>query len=138
MKLDAVEGVEVTVEVGGTALQEYEANGDELDIPDTATKYIQATSGEAFSVRFAWRCGDIVPPDHLDEVAWGVYIDGRFARGRVCDVKGVARTQESDSMDGVPEYRAGQGSFIRPFLFSTLTTGLLSCTMHFPNMHVRS
>jgi hypothetical protein len=113
-------GLQVTVEVAGEALQEY--NHDATDTGHTylqhrTTKYIDAPAGEEFEIRMLYQAPyDPSLPVHVE-----VMLDGNYV---------LAPYLEAGSKDGCEGYKYGKATFMGEgeaetckFRFSVLATG---------------
>ena len=69
-----VPGLELTVDVAGQDLQEYDDDAEEAPMPCTSTKYVEAASGATFGI--ATRCDpeSYIYPD--DNIRLKVALDG--------------------------------------------------------------
>ncbi|RMY32185.1 hypothetical protein D0866_06780 [Hortaea werneckii] len=123
MKIDGIEGLRVSIRVGGSDLQEYDDATDHLDEPSNAVKYVEASSGSIFKVHTRIkRSGSrrLQSPSKADSLHYTVILDGR----RITSVISRVNDQKDDysqNIDGVTENHDGQ--FLRrPFQFADLTT----------------
>lgn len=113
MRVEAVDGLTVSLRVNGTDLQEYDDDADQLYIPSHGIKYVEATPGANFQVHVHAR-GLRWPKPH-DSVECAVYLDGKWVAGKVLNMKTVC------DIDGVTEKRDG-GYYHRKFEFCDLQT----------------
>lgn len=74
--LDELPGVEVSIEVDGEPLKEYE-DADREQAAETVVRYVEATSEAAFKIKFAVK--NEAKTFLGDRLAFRVYIDGNFA-----------------------------------------------------------
>ena len=123
MKIDGIEGLRVSIRVGGSDLQEYDDATDKLDDPSHAFKYVEASSGSIFKVHTRIkRSGSrrLQSPSKADSLHVTVILDGR----RITSVVSRLNNQKDDysqAIDGVTENHGGK--FLRrSFQFADLTT----------------
>ncbi|RMX95932.1 hypothetical protein D0868_11463 [Hortaea werneckii] len=123
MKIDRIEGLRVSIRVGGSDLQEYDDATDKLDDPTNAVKYVKASSGSIFKVHTRIkRSGSrrLQYPSKADSLHYTVILDER----RITRVISRINNQKDDysqDIDGVTENH--DGKFLRrPFQFVDLTT----------------
>lgn len=123
MKIDGIEGLRVSIRVGGSDLQEYDDATDKLDDPSNAVKYVEASSGSIFKVHIrVKRSGSrrLQSPSKADSLALSVILDGQ----RITSENSRVNNQKADyseDIDGVIENHDGR--FLRrPFQFADLAT----------------
>jgi hypothetical protein len=109
-------GVSVSVDSNGSVLPEL-CSPDIADLPRTATRYVQAQSGQQFTVRCNISNRRFFPSEAMRLRA---YIDGQKLNARI--------VRKSDcEPEGMVEIIGGAivGSFaIRPFVFSDLVVSM--------------
>ncbi|KAI7596034.1 hypothetical protein KC316_g99 [Hortaea werneckii] len=123
MKIDGIEGLRVSIRVGGSDLHEYDDTTNQLDDPSNAVKYVEASSGSIFKVHTRIkRSGSrrLQSPSKADSLHCTVILDGR----RITSVISRVNDQKDDysqDIDGVTENH--DGKFLRrSFQFAELTT----------------
>ncbi|KAF2677306.1 hypothetical protein K458DRAFT_163912 [Lentithecium fluviatile CBS 122367] len=107
-------GLQVDVVVNGAPLQEYDDDEDE-DSPDTTTKYVEATSGANFEIRYSFGTG--FSAKHA--VVTRVHVDGQYGEGHVIKLDEIFRFPRF--LSGRRE-DLGDGYFQRKFRFAQLST----------------
>jgi hypothetical protein len=112
--LDNVPGLEVTVQVNGSSLQEYN-DDDSEPAPKSVTKYIEAISGAQFRVQYEFKESFRTKNGILTDI----YIDGKDIAGYVLKAN---QLHGAYVMSGKKE-RGGNEYFQRPFTFSQLSIG---------------
>jgi len=121
-------GLEVTVCVDGQALTEYEAENDEIEHDDpsvvlhqnkwTITKYIEATTGKAFTIKLSAK-----EPYKLDapNLAFEVFVDGNEIQTPLMNEAEFAKKSWSYEVNGVIT-STGNGSTVKPMVFTKIQT----------------
>lgn len=114
-------GFEVTIEVDGTPLLEYNLEADDSDATptpaNTTLKYVEAPSGSEFSVRYLYR-----PPfNPTSDVQPDISLDGKFILVPSIDIS---------PKDGCESYICGGGqitvdekTYVQKFKFAELIIG---------------
>jgi hypothetical protein len=109
-------GIKVEVRVQEVALQEYD--DDEEQSSGTAiTKYIEATSGATFDLRF-----EITPKWPGSSVMFYTYLDGRYVRGHFAQQQTYRGASSVQIIEGSTYTKDGQW-FKARFAFSALNIG---------------
>ncbi|RMY73677.1 hypothetical protein D0863_03724 [Hortaea werneckii] len=123
MKIDGIEGLRVSIRVGGSDLQEYDDLTDVLDDPFNAVKYVEASSGSNFMIHTRIkRSGSrrLQPPSKADSLQFDVSLDGRCIARHISDINNH-KDDYSKDIDSVTENH--DGKFVRRlFQFADLTT----------------
>jgi hypothetical protein len=69
MAIADIPGLDVTIEVDGAALPEYNYySAQDQDMPSSSTKYVEAPSGAEFSIRYLFRPPFAPPSDVLMDI----------------------------------------------------------------------
>jgi hypothetical protein len=108
--------VGVTVVVGGKELTEYEAGGsrdDQPESPDTITRYVEATSGANFELRFEAKARSF---DGHTALKFSAYLDG------ACMDNTVVYANRISTLQGVRSFEKGKW-VIQNFRFTNLLLG---------------
>lgn len=66
-------GLTVEIVANGTPLPEYDDDSDRPTLPDTLTKYVEATSGAEFAIRMSFQA----PFTSAMDVRFWVFVDGK-------------------------------------------------------------
>ncbi|KAF2651346.1 hypothetical protein K491DRAFT_98202 [Lophiostoma macrostomum CBS 122681] len=127
--LDAVPGLKVQVFVNGLPLLEYEDDEDveqNRERDDVVTKYVEATSGANFEIRYTlgtdiWT---VDSPGH--DVQSSLVMDGKRVE-KICYSYSPHRASAISKLSGVLSYRHGQWT-IQRFRFSALNIDETSTT----------
>jgi hypothetical protein len=118
---DEILGLDVTIEVDGAALPEYNYySAQDHEIPNSNTKYLEAPSGAEFSIRYLFRPPFAPPSDvHMDVMFDDKYVQVPFI--------------EHGGKDGCEVYLSSRSTmkvegrdFTQKFHFSKLQTGMTS------------
>lgn len=125
MKLNGVRHCEVVVYVRGAIAAEFADNADSRTKSSVGVKYLEATSGEDFSIYIRGHRSQVVRDK--DAVQCSILMDGVVAEG------GVFRSFSQDGycvgvLKGVRTTVEGQ-HVLRPFQFLSLTTGIFRLTV---------
>ncbi|KAI7232228.1 hypothetical protein KC352_g15232 [Hortaea werneckii] len=123
MKIDGIEGLRVSIRVGGSDLQEYDDLTDQSVDPSKAVKYVEASSGSNFLIHTRIkRSGSrrLQPPSKADSLQCDVSLDGRCIARHISDINNH-KDDYSKDIDSVTENH--DGKFVRRlFQFADLTT----------------
>ena len=103
--------LEVTVQVDGAPLHEYDDDSEEPEEPNTTTRYIEAKSGAEFILHFQVQ---ETLNDLYAAIIFFVYIDSKYVAGRI-----VKKDEFIRRMDGVSTASEGVWQ-IRKFNFSAV------------------
>lgn len=121
-------GLEVTVCVDGQALTEYGTENDKIehDDPDvvlhqnkwTITKYIEATTGKAFTIKLSAK-----RPYKLDapNLAFEVNVDGNLIQAPLMNKAEFRNKSWSYEVNGVITY-TDEGPAVKPMVFTKIQT----------------
>jgi hypothetical protein len=116
-------GLKVEILVDGVPLQEYDYENEEI-MPSVVTKYIEAKSGDNFTIRYT-----VLPQFHIKHaLVVQSYLDGKSMVKRVFSEERI-RKYASRTVTGVREAIAGK-YYERKFCFSQLNTGQLYSLMN--------
>ncbi|CAN9441428.1 unnamed protein product [Alternaria alternata] len=102
-------GIKVEVRVAEVALQEYDDDEAESST-NAATKYIEATSGSTFDIRF-----EMTPKWPDNQVLFRTYVDGRHVRDRIAkqeDFRGTSYEISGFLLDD-PDVRSAGDQLMR-------------------------
>jgi hypothetical protein len=112
-------GIKVEVRVAEAVLQEYDDDEAESST-NAATKYIEATSGLTFDIRF-----EMTPKWPDNPVLFRTYVDGRHVRDRIAKQEDFRGTSYEMLVEG-SAYTENERWFITKFAFSALRIGILA------------
>ncbi|KAK3072402.1 hypothetical protein LTR53_006895 [Teratosphaeriaceae sp. CCFEE 6253] len=114
-----VSGMEITIDVAGKDLLEYD--DDENDPADTATvsKYVEAVSGAEFGIAFRFKPGEY--PFGDDRIEYNYYVDGTCAKKQTHRLKNIRSGHRMVKHGAVRESHNTWVS--QAMLFSELTVG---------------
>lgn len=112
-------GIKVEVRVAEAVLQEYDDDEAESST-NTATKYIEATSGLTFDIRF-----EMTPKWPDNPVLFRTYVDGRHVRDCIAQQEYFRGTSYGMLVEG-SAYTENERWFITKFAFSALRIGILA------------
>ncbi|KAK5250346.1 hypothetical protein LTR16_005983 [Cryomyces antarcticus] len=115
--LEDVPGIEVAITVNGNDLKEYEED-DIVNEPKTVTKYIEATSGVNFGIRYSVARRF---PMKGDCITFSMYLDNEKCGSSVVTKASVNTSSSQHCKYG----RNEADSKLRRFMFAALETGLL-------------
>jgi hypothetical protein len=116
-------GLKVEILVDGVPLQEYDYENEEI-MPSVVTKYIEAKSGDNFTIRYT-----VLPQFHIKHaLVVQSYLDGKSMAKRVFSEERI-RKYANRTVTGVREAIAGK-YYERKFCFSQLNTGQLYSLMN--------
>ena len=110
-------GLKVEVIVGDTPLEEYEGNGDEESRPNTSFKYVEATTGAAFTVKYYF--DDTFRASH--GVRINTTLDGKVVSGRIHRKAHLVKN-EGSTISGARSYIRGK-AYTNGFRFSEILQG---------------
>jgi hypothetical protein len=110
-------GIKVQVRVDKVALEEYDDDEEQVS-GSTVMKYIEATSGATFDLRF-----EITPPWPTDSVLFDTYLDGRYVRGHFAQYQTYYGARSVQVIEGSNHTKDGQW-FMTKFAFSALNIGI--------------
>ncbi|KAF2117492.1 hypothetical protein BDV96DRAFT_679298 [Lophiotrema nucula] len=110
-----IPGIEVDILVGGKELVEY-ADEEEEASPKKVVRYVEATSGAHFKVK--WCTTTEFKPEY--DISVQVLVDGEWKKGRF-HRKSALSTGVTDTCKGSDTYTNGQW-FLQKFWFSQLAT----------------
>lgn len=126
--LEHFSGVEVVVCTAGAAIEEYDAENDEVKHVNvvvsrhhqnvTVTKYIESTTGHEFSIKLS-----VKKSFKLDTTSLGffVYIDGEYIGGRFMDRAHFSGDTWSSEIFG-PALKLGNAFLVRTMKFAQIQT----------------
>lgn len=120
MKLQGQPGVQITLEVDGTALQEYDNDEVAATVSKQRVKYVEAVEGAQFTINIKIQRNKLRSLESNDEVCAKVYVDGCLVEGCIMPVLSTRRY--SLTLQGARRNQGGQG-VLEPFMFSSLRTG---------------
>ncbi|KAK5005815.1 hypothetical protein LTR60_006144 [Cryomyces antarcticus] len=113
--LEDVPGIEVAITVNGNDLKEYEED-DIVNEPKTVTKYIEATSGVNFGIRYSVARRF---PMKGDCITFSMYLDNEKCGSSVVTKASVNTSSSQHCKYG----RNEADSKLRRFMFAALETG---------------
>ncbi|KAG9190579.1 hypothetical protein G6011_08667 [Alternaria panax] len=116
-------GIRIEVRVEGVALQEYD-DDEEQPSGTTITKYIEATSGVTFDMRFG-----ITPKWPGSSIMFYTHLDGRYVRGHFAQQQSYRGSSSVQIIEASTYTKDGQW-FKARFAFSALNIGI--STKHRP------
>ncbi|KAI7287300.1 hypothetical protein KC345_g728 [Hortaea werneckii] len=125
MKIDGIEGLRVSIRVGGSDLQEYDdaSATDNSGYLPKAIKYVEASSGSHFLIHTrVKRSGSrrLQSPSKADSLQCDVFLDGQHTTGLVSCIN---HHKDDYSKDIESAYENHNGKFMRrSFQFADLTT----------------
>ena len=106
-------GIKVEVRVAEAVLQEYDDDEAESST-NAATKYIEATSGSTFDIRF-----EMTPKWPDNPVLFRTYVDGRHVRDYIAQQEYFRGTSYEMLVES-SAYTENERRFITKFAFSAL------------------
>jgi hypothetical protein len=126
--IEAIQGLEVTIQVDGRPIQEYQQPPDDDDDNNKrVTRYVVAEPGKKFTVKIRRRHGYNASPADIDLVA-RLSVDGKFAKAFFLPTWSYPDcTRLFDSIDK----DLGSGRWAKQnFVFSNLVFGELLALHH--------
>lgn len=109
--------------MNGTPLPEYD-DDDTADVHDhpvpLAVKYIEATAGSDFAIKFS-----LLPGWKMeDDLAWSIILDGSVSQGTVIEKARIPPGMHSKIRDSV-KFGSGNDWHVKKYTFGSLVLGKL-------------
>lgn len=117
--LDGCPNIKVHVVSNGTSLKEYD-DDDEIQAPNTITKYVEVVSGAEFQIHH-----EILTPWPKHAIRFGCFLDEQSIAGTIIRKRHYRGTSHLFVKDGASSYSQGQWSF-QKFRFAELSVCKLS------------
>jgi hypothetical protein len=121
MRILAVPGVEITVDVNSTPLNEYPDHDAAEGDPLKGVAYVEAVDGAEFSINFIFRRNKLRRLEKNDVVVAEIWMDGKYVTGPICPV--MSDIQYECKILGTTHLADEKRVVLEPFIFAPLQTG---------------
>lgn len=120
--IEAVPHISVQILVNGTPVPEFDDednnNGNNHDVANSVSSYVEVTAGESFSIQSHMKPAFV--PKH--DLVVRIHVDGKYVDSHVIRAVEIVRSGGHTSTSNGIRESTNAGQFLRRFIFSGITT----------------